>query len=77
AISNGVPSFREPKSKNAATTLAMLGGIAVSMLMGILVLASVTGVKMFDETGESHLVDTHGHAVKEQVTVVGQLARTV
>ena len=33
AISNGVPSFREPKSKNAATTLAMLGGIAVSMLM--------------------------------------------
>lgn len=55
----------------------MLGGIAVSMLMGILVLASVTGVKMFDETGESHLVDTHGHAVKEQVTVVGQLARTV
>jgi len=77
AISNGVPSFRDPKSKTAATTLAMLGGIAVSMLMGILVLASVTGVKMFDETGESHLVDTHGHAVKEQVTVVGQLARTV
>ena len=26
AISNGVPAFRKPKSKNAATTLALLGG---------------------------------------------------
>ena len=29
AISNGVPAFKEPKSRNAATTLALLGGIAV------------------------------------------------
>src|SRR5450755_2015914 len=29
AISNGVPAFRKPKSKNAATTLALLGLIAV------------------------------------------------
>jgi amino acid transporter len=26
AISNGVPAFRKPKSKNAATTLLLLGG---------------------------------------------------
>ncbi|MFN8080267.1 MAG: APC family permease [Kineosporiaceae bacterium] len=39
AISNGVPAFKRPKSKNAATTLAMLGAIAVTMLMSILVLA--------------------------------------
>ncbi len=26
AISNGVPAFRKPKSRNAATTLALLGG---------------------------------------------------
>src|SRR5688500_15712551 len=26
AISNGVPAFRKPKSKNAATTLALMGG---------------------------------------------------
>jgi len=31
AISNGVPAFKQPKSKNAATTLAMLGAIAVTM----------------------------------------------
>lgn len=77
AISNGVPSFREPKSRNAATTLAMLGGIAVSMLLGIIVLANITGVKMYDVTGESRLIDPSGHVVTDQTTVVGQLARTV
>ena len=40
AISNGVPNFRKPKSRNAATTLLLLGGIAASMLAGILFLAS-------------------------------------
>lgn len=48
AISNGVPNFRKPKSKNAATTLLLLGTIAVSMLLGILVLARLAGVKMID-----------------------------
>ena len=33
AISNGVPAFRKPKSKNAATTLLLLGTIAVTMLL--------------------------------------------
>jgi amino acid transporter len=35
AISNGVPAFQKPKSKNAATTLALLGGISVSMFAAI------------------------------------------
>ena len=34
AISNGVPAFRKPKSQNAATTLLLLGVIAVTMLIG-------------------------------------------
>ncbi|HUR51250.1 MAG TPA: APC family permease, partial [Mycobacteriales bacterium] len=38
AISNGVPAFKKPKSKNAATTLLLMGTIAVTMLMGILTL---------------------------------------
>jgi amino acid transporter len=33
AISNGVPAFRKPKSKNAATTLALMSSIAVTMLL--------------------------------------------
>jgi len=39
AISNGVPSFERPKARNAATTLAMMGAIAVVLFGGITVLA--------------------------------------
>ncbi|MFD7134298.1 APC family permease [Streptomyces sp. NPDC059894] len=46
AISNGVPAFRKPKSKNAATTLALMGLLAVTMFCGIIVLALVTDVRM-------------------------------
>jgi amino acid transporter len=77
AISNGVPSFQEPKSKNAATTLAMLGGIAVSMLAGIVALANLTGLKLVD-AGGSHFVTASGERVHgKQMTAVGQLATTV
>jgi amino acid transporter len=44
AISNGVPAFRKPKSKNAATTLAMLGIIAVLMFAGVTALALASHV---------------------------------
>jgi amino acid transporter len=46
AISNGVPAFRKPKSKNAATTLLLLGVLAVTMLMGIVILARLTHVQL-------------------------------
>ncbi len=49
AISNGVPMFRRPKSRNAATTLAMLGRIAAAMMISILFLARATGVKIVDD----------------------------
>ena len=44
AISNGVPSFQKPKSKNAATTLALLGTIAVTMFMAITAFAIISHV---------------------------------
>jgi amino acid transporter len=44
AISNGVPAFKQPKSKNAATTLALLGGIAVTMFGGVTALALISHV---------------------------------
>ena len=43
AISNGVPAFRKPKSKNAATTLFLLGAIAITMMLSIIVLARQHG----------------------------------
>ncbi|MFD9379434.1 APC family permease [Streptomyces sp. NPDC059999] len=41
AISNGVPAFRKPKSRNAANTLAVMGVLSVTMFLGITVLAMV------------------------------------
>ena len=39
AISNGVPAFRKPKSRNAANTLAIMGTLSVTMFAGITLLA--------------------------------------
>lgn len=74
AISNGVPAFRKPKSKNAATTLLWMGIIAVTMLMGIIVLARLTGVK-FVEFPEEELLNAPAGYI--QKTVTGQLGSAV
>jgi len=39
AISNGVPAFREPKPKNASTTLMWMAAILGSLFLGVSVLA--------------------------------------
>jgi len=52
AISNGVPAFKKPKSKNAATTLLLLGTLAVTMLIGIVVLANLTHVHFQSATDQ-------------------------
>ncbi|MFJ6750278.1 MULTISPECIES: APC family permease [unclassified Streptomyces] len=55
AISNGVPAFRKPKSKNAASTLALMGGLAVTMFCGIIALAMATDVKMAESPAKDLL----------------------
>ncbi|RFU83019.1 APC family permease [Streptomyces triticagri] len=57
AISNGVPAFRRPKSKNAATTLAMMGLLAVTMFCGIIALAMATDVKMAERPAQDLFLD--------------------
>ncbi|MGW6271992.1 APC family permease [Streptomyces sp. NPDC055060] len=52
AISNGVPAFRKPKSKNAASTLALMGALAVTMFCGIIALAMTTKVRMAEYPGK-------------------------
>jgi amino acid transporter len=44
AISNGVPVFQKPKSRNAATVLAYLAALAVTMGIGITLLAHIADV---------------------------------
>lgn len=55
AISNGVPAFRKPKSKNAATTLALMGALAVTMFCGIIFLALATDVRMAEKPAQDLL----------------------
>src|SRR5262245_21139922 len=43
AISNGVPAFRRPESRNAATTLVWMGLILGTLFMGVQVLAHHLG----------------------------------
>jgi amino acid transporter len=74
AISNGVPAFRKPKSRNAATTLMMLGTIAVSLLMGIIVLAQKTGVQLVSDPQTQLAGAPPGY---HQKTLVAQLAEAV
>jgi amino acid transporter len=78
AISNGVPAFKKPKSKNAATTLLLMGTIAVTMLMGIITLGRLTSLRFAEHPATQLLRD--GVPVGDnytQQTVISQLARAV
>jgi amino acid transporter len=44
AVSNGVPAFRPPESKNASATLVAMAVLAITMFVGITVLAHAYGV---------------------------------
>ena len=74
AISNGVPAFRKPKSRNAATTLALLGGIAITLFMGMIVLAMKTGVKVAERPAEQLIGAPAGY---QQKTLLAQLADAI
>lgn len=45
AISNGVPAFRKPESRNAAITLMWMGGLLAFMFIGITILAHVLNIQ--------------------------------
>ena len=74
AISNGVPAFRKPKSRNAATTLLLLGGISVSMFMGLIWLAQLTGARIAEDPQVQFPAAAQGYV---QQTLVAQLAQAV
>lgn len=79
AISNGVPAFKKPKSKNAATTLLLLGTIAITMLMSIIVLADLMKLRYVEDPAHQ-LLKANGQPVGagyEQDTVIGQLAKAL
>jgi len=73
AVSNGVPNFRPPKARNAASTLAIMGGLTVTMFAGLTALALVADVHIAENAAQ--LVGAP--AGYEQRTVIAQLAGAV
>ena len=73
AVANGVPAFREPKSKNAARTLLLLGALSMAMFSGITWLAMQTQVKV-TEANENLIGLPEGSLQK---TVLVQVAGAV
>ena len=78
AISNGVPAFRRPKSRNAATTLLLMGTIAITLLISMVTLAHWTGIKYVEDPATQLARD--GQLVGEdyvQHTIMGQVSMSV
>ena len=66
AIADGVQAFRRPQSRNAATTLAAMGVMSISMFLGITFLARALHVRV----GE-HLIETKSVLAQIGETVFG------
>ncbi|MHC3000925.1 DNA-binding protein [Gordonia sp. GN26] len=74
AISNGVPAFRKPKSRNAATTLLMLGAFSITLLLGIVLLAQEIGAKYVMNPATDLVGAPEGY---QQKAMIAQLAHAV
>ena len=69
AVSNGVPAFEQPKSRNAAATLVIMGVLAITMFAGITALAIAAHVHMAEDT--ANLIGFPAGA--EQRTAISQI----
>ena len=74
AISNGVPAFKKPKSRNAATTLALMAALSVSMMIGLVALTLFTGVQYADDPASQLL---GAPADYYQKTLIAQIAEAI
>ncbi|WP_161897532.1 APC family permease [Gordonia spumicola] len=74
AISNGVPAFKKPKSRNAATTLLMLGGFSIALLLGIVMLAQEIGAKYVLDPAKDLIGVPNGY---QQKSIIAQIAEAV
>jgi amino acid transporter len=76
AISNGVPAFRPPKARNAATTMGVMGAVSIAMFAGITALALIADVRYVADT--CRLVGFPGNCkTGAQRTVIAQIATAV
>ena len=74
AIANGVPEFRHPKSRNAATVLLIVGLVSTTLMLGIVGLARLTHLQYVEDPARQIVGAGPDY---EQPTVTAQLASTV
>ena len=64
AIADGVQAFRRPQAKNAATTLAVMGAVSITMFLGITALSQLLHVRITEE-------------IAHELPVLAQIGKTV
>ena len=69
AVSNGIPAFQPPKSRNAAATLSIMGLLAITMFAGITALAVASHVHMAEDP--SALIGFHGETQRTALSQIG------
>ena len=72
AIANGVPAFKHPKVRNAQTTLALMGGIAIVLFVGLTTLALVSNVHYAENPCD--LIGWADCATSPQRSLIAQVA---
>lgn len=77
AISDGVPAFKSPESKNAAITLGWMAAILTSLFLGITYLTWASSAQpiLALEPGTNHLAVHAGHLEEPTETLISVLAR--
>jgi amino acid transporter len=75
AISDGVPAFRSPESRNAAITLGWMATILVTLFLGITTLTYLSSTQPILAIENGHIAAHHGHLADPQETLVSVLAR--
>ncbi len=76
AISDGVPAFRPPESRNAAITLGWMATILVTLFLGITGLTYLSGSQPILALHNGQIAIEHGH-ISSTETLVSVLAHRV
>jgi amino acid transporter len=77
AVGNGVPSFRPPKARNATIVLIAMGVTSAVTLLGVMALASATGVRFVEDPTSQLREDGQAVSDYHQLPVIGQITQAV
>jgi amino acid transporter len=74
AISNGVQAFRRPKIQNAQRTLVLMGSIAITLFVGLIVVGLISGVHYAEDPCKELVGFNCTAGAEPQRSLIAQLA---